>query len=95
MVAQRLREAWTTKRSVVERLQGAPEHERGVRHEAPNTAQRNVAEKTFCAFSILYRAESLWFANPWQTPLTYTSRPCFSRPDIRMAVSPPRQSLPT
>jgi hypothetical protein len=50
MVAQRLREAWTTKRSVVERLQGAPEHERGVRHEAPNTAQRNVAEKNFLRF---------------------------------------------
>jgi hypothetical protein len=80
MVAQRLREAWTTKRSVVERLQGAPEHERGVRHEAPNTAQRNVAEKTFCAFSILYRAENLWFANPWQTPLDVYVSPLFFTP---------------
>jgi hypothetical protein len=38
---QGLRAAWTTTRSVGERLQGDTERERGVRREAPNTPQRN------------------------------------------------------
>ena len=39
-----------------------------------------AAGKTFCAFAILRRAESRWFAFPYQTPLVACDEPCFSRP---------------
>jgi len=41
------------------------------------TAQRNAAGKPFCAFAILRRTESQWFADPWQTPLVACDEPVF------------------
>jgi hypothetical protein len=35
--------------------------------------------ETFCAFAIVHRAESRWFADPWQTPLDVSVSPCFAR----------------
>src|ERR1700730_11553940 len=51
------------------------------------TAQRNAAGNTFCAIAILQRAESRWFAFPWQTPLVACDEPCFSRPGSRARAS--------
>jgi hypothetical protein len=39
-----------------------------------------AADKTFCAFAVLRRAESRWFADPWQTPLVACDEPWFVRP---------------
>ena len=43
------------------------------------TTQRNAPRQTFCAFAIVHRAESRWFASPWQIPLVACDEPCFTR----------------
>jgi hypothetical protein len=43
------------------------------------TTQRNAPGETFGAFAIVHRAESQWFAGPWQTPLDVYVSPCFAR----------------
>ena len=40
----------------------------------------DAAGEPFCAFAILRRAESRWFAGPWQTPLVACDEPWFARP---------------
>jgi hypothetical protein len=50
------------------------------------TARRNAAGKSFCAFAIQHRAESRWFAYPWQTPLVAATSPCFARSAIQLEI---------
>jgi hypothetical protein len=56
------------------------------------TAQRNAAGKPFCAFAILRRTESQWFADPWQTPLVACDEPVFFTPrSIRVPPGPAQE----
>jgi len=45
----------------------------------PNACVRplEAAGKPFCAFAVLRRTESRWFADPWQTPLVACDEPLF------------------
>ena len=41
--------------------------------------ERDAAGKTFCAFAILHRAESRWFAIRGKPRSSHATSPCFSR----------------
>jgi hypothetical protein len=43
------------------------------------SAAAMLREKLSALFAILHRAESRWFADPWQIPLVTCDEPCFSR----------------
>ena len=53
-----------------------------------------AAGNAFCAFAILLRAESQWFAGPWQTPLGACAEPMRFTPRQHDLSRPPRDRAP-